>query len=238
MKAWRTRRSSSRLIVKVERVFATRGSSRLRSRSSSSRWAGVLWGFGRELLHSVEHTPLSLASVWYATFALPLVQFLTLRWLWRWLLWTYMLVRLSRLPLATSHCTRISSAGLSRSACPPRRSRSLSRVSRASPLRPGRRASSPSGVSPETFLTTLGAFVVLSVIIAIGPLLLFSGQIVRARTRDLASHHALAGEFVRDFWTSGSTSVAGIRVPIRTRPRRSCSRRRISRRSTTSAAVT
>lgn len=39
------------------------------------------------------------AALWYSLVALPLFDFLTLRWLWRWGLWALVLFRLSRLPI-------------------------------------------------------------------------------------------------------------------------------------------
>lgn len=39
------------------------------------------------------------AEVWYALVALPVFQFLLLRWLWRWTMWSWMLFRVSRLRL-------------------------------------------------------------------------------------------------------------------------------------------
>jgi hypothetical protein len=41
----------------------------------------------------------SLAGVWYQFFAIPFVQFLILRWLWRLIIWTLFLYRMSRLDL-------------------------------------------------------------------------------------------------------------------------------------------
>ncbi len=63
----------------------------------------VLWGVTGPtgLFHGIEQTRLSISQVWYAAIALPLLQFLALRWLWRWAIWTVILVRVSRLPLAT-----------------------------------------------------------------------------------------------------------------------------------------
>ena len=44
--------------------------------------------------------PLSFSRVWYGGFALPLVQFVMFRWLWRWAIWSSMLFEINRLPLS------------------------------------------------------------------------------------------------------------------------------------------
>ena len=41
--------------------------------------------------HDTVHT---FVDFWHTTVTLPFVQFLVLRWLWRWLVWTYVLVKL------------------------------------------------------------------------------------------------------------------------------------------------
>jgi hypothetical protein len=56
----------------------------------------------------------SLARFWYAVIALPLFRFLCARWLWRWLIWSYVLVGLSRLRLClvATHPDRAGGIGL------------------------------------------------------------------------------------------------------------------------------
>jgi hypothetical protein len=47
---------------------------------------------------SAGHT---LMRYYYAGVGLPMLQFVAARWLWRWAIWTYVLVSVSRLPLRT-----------------------------------------------------------------------------------------------------------------------------------------
>ena len=63
----------------------------------------LVLGVGQLWLRSysgVHQGGLTLARAWCFLFALPLVQFVLVRWLWRWAVWTYVLARLARVPLA------------------------------------------------------------------------------------------------------------------------------------------
>jgi hypothetical protein len=61
----------------------------------------ALWGFGpwHGGTQAAAAAQPSVTRVWYGLFALPIVQLFTLRWLWRWLIWTALLIWLSRLRL-------------------------------------------------------------------------------------------------------------------------------------------
>src|SRR4051812_23393490 len=64
----------------------------------------LLWGFSSltgPFAGIAERGELSLSSLWYVFVAWPIAQILVLRWLWNWAVWSYVTVRLSRLPLAT-----------------------------------------------------------------------------------------------------------------------------------------
>jgi hypothetical protein len=49
-----------------------------------------------------EHARLGLAGLWHLLVSVPLLRFLTYRWLWRVILWTWVLWRVSRLPVRIS----------------------------------------------------------------------------------------------------------------------------------------
>lgn len=168
----------------------------------------ALWGLGGPagLLEGLQGEMLvSFATFWYTTIGLPIVQFLVLRWLWRWLVWTYVLVELARSPLATNALHPDGLAGL----------RLLGGPVDAFAIFVGANMCVASsawivqvrdlGVPIESFVPRFVAFMLVATLLACGPLLLFCGHIVRARYRDVGRYHALAYEFVREFrrtWTA------------------------------------
>ena len=46
-----------------------------------------------------EQTGISWAGVWYIGFSLPVLQFIILRWLWRWVIWFIYFYKISKMPL-------------------------------------------------------------------------------------------------------------------------------------------
>ncbi len=66
------------------------------------------------LQDSTADTGATLAQVWYCLLALPLFQFLLVRWLWRWLIWSRWLLDASRidLQLVPTHPDRAGGIGL------------------------------------------------------------------------------------------------------------------------------
>lgn len=157
---------------------------------------------------------LSFSRVWYAVFALPLLQFVMFRWLWRWLIWTYVLACIARerLDLLATHAD--SACGLAALARP------ISAFS-AFVLAIGAILSGAWATRMIADQTTLGAlwpnvvtFLVAALVVAAGPLVLLSGHLFRARRRTLAQY----GDFMRDYtvrfhrkWVAGDPD-AGERV--------------------------
>jgi hypothetical protein len=162
-------------------------------------WTGFISGRGFEVRGS-------FATVWCVAIALPLVQFLLLRWLWRWLLWTYVIARLSRLSLSLNAIHPDQAAGL----------RMLSTPIDAFAIFQAAIASIASvawmtqiydrHATVESITPILFTGFAIGVIVACGPLLLFSRQLYRARRRDATAYHALAREYVDEFrrkWIAG-----------------------------------
>ena len=162
----------------------------------------ALWGWiaPAGFVHGVEdESALTFTRIWYAALALPMLQFLWLRWLWRWALWTYVLARVSRLRLATIAIHPDNAAGLGFLSDPTEAfavyAASLTSVASAAWM-----VQLHAGVVTLPMLVpTFVGFLVLALALAFGPLLLFAGHLYRARRRDLPLHHELALTYVREF---------------------------------------
>jgi hypothetical protein len=155
-------------------------------------WSGFASGRAREL-------GLSFGTIWCFAIALPLIQFLILRWLWRWLLWAYVLARMSRLSLSLNAIHPDKAAGLRPLSNPIdafavflAAIMSIAAAAWSTQIL-DHHASLPS-IAPTFF-----AVFVVAVVVACGPLLLFSAELYRARHRDGASFHGLAREYVDEF---------------------------------------
>lgn len=158
----------------------------------------ALWNvFGATgLVHGGELTATwSAPRVWYAAIALPLVQFVTLRWLWQWVIWTYVLARLSRLKLFVL-ATHADGAGGLAPLARPVSAFSIFVLACSSILA----AAWSTQVLAEretvtSLLPSLGVFLLVALAVALGPLLLLSSQLFRARRATLAQY----GDFVRAY---------------------------------------
>jgi hypothetical protein len=162
----------------------------------------LLWGFpGLTGPFAGVSSPgeLSFARVWYVVVAWPIAQLLILRWLWHWVVWTYVTVRLSRLPLATIATHPDRAAGIGFLAEP---------VNGFAGFVLALSALMASGwlmqvlhrhATLQAFVPEFVAFVVLAAILACGPLLLFIGMLYRARHREIDRYNGLALDYVRAF---------------------------------------
>jgi hypothetical protein len=137
----------------------------------------------------------SFPRVWYAVVALPIFQFVMFRWLWRWLIWSYMLARLSRLPLSVLATHPDYAGGLAALARPMTGFGGF--VLGMGAVLAGAWATQvlEDRTTLPALLPGLVAFLVLALAIAVGPLLLFSGHLFRARRRTLAQY----GDFARRY---------------------------------------
>lgn len=139
--------------------------------------------------------PWWFSHLWYSIVALPLVQFVMYRWLWRWAIWSWVLVRIARQPLAllATHADHAGGLGLA--------ARPVSAFS-GLVLAIGAVLASAWGTQVLRHLATLksllpglAVFLLVALAVAMGPLLAFSGHLYRARRRGLAQY----GDFVRDY---------------------------------------
>ena len=142
---------------------------------------------------------LSFARVWYALVAVPIVQVLLLRWLWQWAIWSYLLLRLSRVKLAVIATHPDHAAGIGFLGTP---------ISAFAFLVGAAATTRAAGWATEILdgRTTLQAcvpsFVVLllaAVALACGPLLAFAPLLYRARHATVLQYNGLALRYVRKF---------------------------------------
>jgi len=142
---------------------------------------------------------LSFARLWYVSVAWPVAQLLILRWLWHWVVWSYVTVRLSRLPLATIATHPDRAAGIGFLAEPINGFAgfvlALSALMASGWLMQVLHRHAPL----QAFVPEFVAFVVLAAILACGPLLLFIGMLYRARHREIDRYNGLALDYVRAF---------------------------------------
>ena len=169
----------------------------------------VVWGHvGPTGLFSgiSEAGSISFARAWYVLVALPITQFLMLRWLWHWGIWSYVEVRVARLPLATIATHPDRAAGLGFLATPLAAFAGFVLAIAATMAAAwGTKILDGQATLPTLVPSFLG-FVVLALMVACGPLLLFIRPLYRARLRELPRYHGLALDFVRTFhrkWIEG-----------------------------------
>lgn len=140
---------------------------------------------------------LSLAGLWFFWFSLPLYQFLLYRWVWRHALWSSFLRRVSRLKLqlvAThpDHVGGLEVVGRAQAAFlavafPAACVVAATLYQRVTILR---------DVSPGSVVSV---FVVLCLVLFLGPLMFFTPQLVRTRQQGLVSYGLFADAYVRAF---------------------------------------
>jgi hypothetical protein len=152
---------------------------------------------------SAGHT---LMRYYYAGFGLPLLQFVAARWLWRWAIWTYVLVSVSRLPLRTlgTHPDRAGGLGFVGA---PLTGYSFFVASLATVLAAAWLTQILEGrMTAPAALPTLLVFLVSMFAIGYGPLLFFTPHLYKAQRKALNVYGPLALEYMRQFhrkWIEG-----------------------------------
>jgi hypothetical protein len=155
-------------------------------------WSGLVTG------HHMVIRP-TFTTFWSVTFALPLVQFLMFRWLWRWFVWSYVLARMSRVSLSLNTLHPDKAGGLKALGAPIDAFAvyvaALAAIFSAAwtfQLHGG--LTTLNEVSP-TFFT----FMIVVLLVACGPLTLFTTHLYRARYRDTVAYHGLGRRYVDEF---------------------------------------
>jgi len=161
----------------------------------------TLWGTTGPagVFHGETGGTFGFARVWYGLVALPLAQFVMLRWLWRWAIWNILLARLARMPLAILATHPDRAAGLSALARP------VSGYS-AFAFAVGAVLSGAWGTQillghagTQTHVPALLVFLFVILTIGVGPMLLFCGHLFRVRRRSLAQYGDFAAGYMRGF---------------------------------------
>jgi len=163
----------------------------------ASLWGLTSWS---NLVHPLgDSMAMSFTNIWGIAIVIPLVRFMLLRWFWRWLLWAYVLARLSRLPLSLNAIHPDQAAGLKILSDPidafalyVAADASIAAVTWMVKVHEQR-------ATLETISAIFFAFVISAVVIACSPLLVFFRDLYRARYRDATAYHALAREYVDEF---------------------------------------
>jgi len=142
---------------------------------------------------------LTTAGIWYVFISIPILQFILLRWYWRFFIWFRFLWHVSRinLNLIPSHPDRCAGLGF------------LGKTSYAfgpilfaqGAMLTGLVASRVlyRGESLLSFKLQIFGFVVFFVVIILGPLFMFSPKMSAARRKGLAEYGLLASRYVENF---------------------------------------
>jgi hypothetical protein len=159
-------------------------------------WGGAGGPAGIAALDANARSP---ALLWYGWVSLPTFSFLLFRGLWRWLLWAWMLWRISRLDLRLVPTHPDSSGGLGVLAIP-NRGFSLFVAAVAAGVAGVwgskiifHRARLPSFGPPAAMLLAI------SLLVGLGPLLVFSRKLLGAKVAGRARYGSLASDYTTQF---------------------------------------
>lgn len=155
---------------------------------------GVFAGVTQEELGT-----LTFARVWYATVSWPILQILGLRWLWHWGIWSYVLVRLARQPLATIATHPDHAAGLGCLAGPISAFASFAFALSTMIASAWATKILHGHATMQSFTAPFLALLVVLVVLGCGPLYLFTPELYRARYRGLEQYSYMALDQVRQF---------------------------------------
>ena len=148
----------------------------------------------------------SLAGYWYALVSLPIFQFLVYRWLWRTFIWCRFMWRMSKLDLqlVPTHPDQAGGLGF------------LGEAHRLFAIFIFAYAATGSGVFAreilfdrvpiQTLKIPVAAFIVIALILFLGPLFMFAPALLRTRRKALHEYSTLGGKLGRLYhqkWVEG-----------------------------------
>ncbi len=162
----------------------------------------VLWRVlgSTGLFHAgLAHDEWTFPRVWYALVAFPLAQFVMFRFLWRWAIWSYMLVRFALLPLMPIPTHPDKAAGLSLFARPVASFGAFAFA--VGSVLAGAWGSKilADGTTIQSLLPSILVFVLAMLALAVTPLLAFCGHLYRTRRGGLAKYGNFANVYTRTF---------------------------------------
>lgn len=177
----------------------------------ASTWMTVTWELNRPgsswgAFMSGTAKQLTLAAWWYALVSLPIYQFLLYRWGCRFLIWSRFLWRLSRLNLQLVPTHTDLAGGLGFLGITQLAFGSISFAASAVLSGIFCRRVITQGVSIAAFKFQIVGFVILSVIVTLGPLLVFSDNLLKVKTRGLLKYGSLVSQHNQMFeqkWVRG-----------------------------------
>jgi hypothetical protein len=144
-----------------------------------------------------------LAARWVSA---PLFQFLVLRWLWRFVAWSYLLFRISRLPLQLSVMHPDRMGGLSFVSLYPPVFNGLTFAVSSAIAAAFIRDLGVETISLQTVQILVAAWIGISVVLMVGPLLVFTPRLMELKDGAVVRYGRLAGELHRAFerkWLDG-----------------------------------
>ncbi|HYP79265.1 MAG TPA: hypothetical protein VEQ17_03170, partial [Steroidobacteraceae bacterium] len=141
----------------------------------------------------------SAAAVWLEFVAAPLFRFVLLLWLWRFVLWTWMLWRLSRLPLALRATHPDRACGLAFLGLAQSRFAVLSAAGAIVLCGNGVNQMLYDDAKIASFQYEILAYVIAATTLLLGPLLLLSISLARTKVLDMARYDAMGQRLVQAF---------------------------------------
>lgn len=183
--------------IMVAVVIFTTAFLRLEFSGSSSTW---------EILVSPSGVTRTMAGWWHVFVSLPIFQFLMVRWLWRYLIWCWLLWRISRLDLQLipSHPDRAAGLGF----LGPAQVKFGILVLASSCILSSHWGEEIlfGGASLADYKVMILGYVVLVLLVLLAPLLVFSFRLLEVKRRGLLEYGALANRYTRSFdrkWIRG-----------------------------------
>jgi hypothetical protein len=170
---------------------------RLESSGSSSTW---------QILVSPSGVTRTMAGWWHVFVSLPIFQFLMARWLWRYLIWCWLLWRIARfdLQLIPTHPDRAAGLGF---LGPAQVKFGIIVLALSSILSSHWGAEILfGGASLADYKMMILGYVVLVLLVLLGPLLVFSFRLLAVKRQGLLEYGALANQYTRTFdrkWIRG-----------------------------------
>jgi hypothetical protein len=198
------RRRESSIATAVILGLAALGAWRLTFEAATGRIASEDW---RSIALPAGHAlDFSLAALWNNLVALPILLFLVYRWLWRILIWAVFLADVARLKLKVvpTHADKAGGLGFLEVA-----HASFSIIAFALASVASAEAAFGvvyEGASVTSFKTPLIVLIVVTLLLFLGPLLVFSPTLARNRRAALGSYGAITSRYGRDFqekWMGG-----------------------------------
>jgi hypothetical protein len=157
--------------------------------------------------------PLSWAGAWYAGVSLPLFQFLFFRSLWGWAIWFLFLIRLSRFKLRLMPTHPDLAGGLYILGDSPYAISIFVLAIGGTLSAAWANQVVYDGVPVVSFNKVFIAYLLITLLLAFGPLIVFAGKLDRLRSRGLRDYGALASRHARlfdDKWIKRLGAAEGI----------------------------